>query len=80
MMRLIGRVLWPFVYPVLKLLEPRIQHWVKPANQSLMLGTVVNLTRGRSKLVLENAFLRQRVIVLGREKKRPPLRNKERRL
>jgi hypothetical protein len=79
-MRLISRVLWLLVYPILKLLEPCIQRWVKPTNQSLVLGTVADLTRGRSELVLENAFLRQQVIVLSREKKRPPLTNKDRRL
>ena len=60
-MRLIGRVVWLFMYPTLKLPEPCIQRWVKPTNQSLMLGTVADLTRGRSELVLENAFLRQQV-------------------
>jgi putative transposase len=80
MMGLIGRVLWLLVYPCLKLLEPRIRHGLKPTNQSIVLGTVADLTRGRSELVLENAFLRQQVIVLRREKKRPPLTTKERRL
>jgi putative transposase len=80
MMRLIGRALWLLVYPILKLLEPWIRRWVKPTNQSLMLGTVADLTRGRSELVLENAFLRQQVIVLSRDKKRPPLTNQDRRL
>lgn len=79
-MRLICRVLWIIVYLILKLLEPCIQRWVKPTNQSLVLGTVADLTRGRSELVLENAFLRQQVIVLSREKKRPQLTNKDRRL
>ncbi len=45
-MRLICRVLWIIVYPVLKLLEPCIQRWVKPTNQFLALGTVADLTRG----------------------------------
>jgi hypothetical protein len=80
MLRLICRVLWISVYPILKLLEPCIQRWIKPNNQSLVLGTVADLTRGRSELVLENAFLRQPVIVLSREKKRPPLTNQDRRL
>jgi hypothetical protein len=65
-MHLICRVLRLFVYPILKLLELCIRRWVKPTNQSLMLGTVADLTQGRSELVLENAFLRQQVIVLSR--------------
>lgn len=56
MLRLICRVLWIIVYPVLKALELRIQWWAKPDNQSLVLGTVTGMTRGRSELVLENAF------------------------
>jgi putative transposase len=80
MLHLICRVLWILMYPLLKLLEPCIQGWVKPTNQSLVLGAVADLTRGRPELVLENAFLRQQVIALSREKKRPPLTNQDRRL
>jgi putative transposase len=80
MLRLICRVLWILMYPILKLLAPYIQRWIRPTNQSLVLGTVADLTRGQSELVLENVFLRQQVIVLSREKKRPPLTNQDRRL
>jgi putative transposase len=79
MLCLFCRVLWSLIYPILKLLEPAIQRWDKPTNQSFVLGTVADLTRDRAELVLENAFLRQQVIVLSREKKRPPLTNKDRR-
>jgi putative transposase len=41
---------------------------------------VADPTRGRAELALENAFLRQQVIVLSREKERPPLTNQDRRL
>jgi putative transposase len=78
-MRLICRGLWIIVYPILKLLEPCIQRWVKPTNESLVPGTIADLTRDRAELVLENAFLRQQVIVLRREKKRPPLTDQDRR-
>ena len=54
--------------------------WVKPDNQCLALGAMADVAQGRSELVLENAFLRQQVIVLSREKKRPPLTNQDRRL
>jgi len=72
-MRRIRRALWVVLFPILKRLEPRIQRWVKPTSQSLALGTLADLARSRSELVLENAFLRQQVIVLSREKKPPPL-------
>lgn len=49
MMHLMGRVLWLLVYPILKLLEPCIQRWVKPTNQSVVLGTVADLTRTQSR-------------------------------
>ena len=80
MLRFLCRILWMLIYPILKRLEPPIQRWVKPTNQSLVLGTVADLARDRAELVLENAFLRQQVIVLGREKKRPALTNQDRRL
>jgi putative transposase len=80
MLRFLCRLLWMLIYPILKRLEPPIQRWVEPTNQSLVLGTVADLTRDRAELVLENAFLRQQVIVLGREKKRPALTNQDRRL
>jgi hypothetical protein len=67
MLQLICCVLAVALYPCLKLLESRIRRWVKPANQPLVLGTLTDLTRRRSELVLENAFLRQQVIVLSRE-------------
>jgi hypothetical protein len=77
MLCLICRGLWIITYPVLKVLEPLIQRWVKSDNQSLVLGTVVDLTRRHSEWVLENAFLRQQAIVSSREKKRPPLTNRD---
>jgi hypothetical protein len=60
MLRLLCRILWALLYPLLKLLEPSIRRRVKPTNQSLVLGTVADLTRDRAELVLENTFLRQR--------------------
>jgi putative transposase len=80
MLRLLCRLFWILVYPLLKPLVPSIRCWVKPTNQALVRGTVADLTRDRAELVLENAFLRQQVIVLSREKERPPLTNQDRRL
>jgi hypothetical protein len=33
MLRLLRRVLWILIYPILKLLEPSLLRWVKPTNQ-----------------------------------------------
>ncbi len=45
--------------------------WTKPCNTSLILGTVTDLARSKSELVAENALLRQQLIILRRQVKRP---------
>ena len=45
----------------------------KAINDALVLNAVLGLTRTRSELVLENALLRQQLIVLKRQTKRPKL-------
>ena len=52
-------------------LQPLILKWTKPSHTSLLLGTVMDLARGKSELVAENALLRQQLIVLRRQIKRP---------
>jgi putative transposase len=49
----------------------RLVDWTKPSNTSLMLGTVTDLARSKSELVTENALLRQQLIILRRQVKRP---------
>jgi putative transposase len=45
--------------------------WTKPDTTSLLLGTLTDLARSKSELVAENALLRQQLIVLRRQVKRP---------
>ena len=45
--------------------------WTKPPQASLLLGMAVDLARGKSELVAENALLRQQLIILRRQVKRP---------
>jgi len=45
--------------------------WTKPDTSSLLLGMLTDLARGKSELVAENALLRQQVIILRRQVKRP---------
>jgi putative transposase len=45
--------------------------WTNPLSTSLMLGTVTDLFRSKSQLVAENALLRQQLIILRRQVKRP---------
>jgi putative transposase len=49
----------------------RISGWTKPRPLSLATGVATDLVRRRHDLLLENAFLRQPVIVLSRTAKRP---------
>ncbi len=52
-------------------LHHRFVAWTKPDTTSLLLGTLTDLARGKSELVAENALLRQQLIILRRQVKRP---------
>ncbi len=45
--------------------------WSKPLTSSLPLGTLADLGRSKSELIAENALLRQQLIILKRQVKRP---------
>jgi hypothetical protein len=51
---------------------------IKPSNPSLFIGTLSDLTRSRTDLIVENALLRQQLIVLNRQVKRPQLTHHDR--
>jgi hypothetical protein len=55
----------------LQSLHYRFVDWTKPASASLVVGTVADLARTKSDLVAENALLRQQLIILRRQVKRP---------
>jgi len=63
---------------ILHWLQERIKHWTKPATSVLTIGMLSDLTRSRTDLVVENALLRQQLIVLSRQIKRPQLTNLDR--
>src|SRR5262245_19207820 len=48
------------------------------AARSLVLGAATDLVRSKAELVVENAFLRQQLIVLARSTKRPRLTGADR--
>lgn len=52
-------------------LQERVSRWIKPPTTFLVLGTFVDLTRSKAKLLAENALLRQQLIILHRQMKRP---------
>jgi len=63
---------------ILRWLQERIKLWTKPATLPLIPGLFSDLTRSRADLVVENALLRQQLIVLNRQVKRPQLTNLDR--
>ena len=62
---------------IIRLLQ-LIKDWVKPVTRSLIAGTLADLTRSRTDLIVENALLRQQMIVLDRQVKRPQLTHLDR--
>lgn len=52
---------------ILNVVAQHIQRWVKLENPSLSADAVFDLTRSKSELMLDNAFLRQQLIVLNRQ-------------
>src|SRR5918911_5564182 len=54
-------------------LRTRASQWTTPRPVALAAGLAADLTRSRGELLLENALLRQQVLVLRRTVKRPAL-------
>jgi len=63
---------------ILHWLQERIKLWTKPATPVLIISILSDLNRSHTDLVVENALLRQQLIVLNREVKRPQLTNSDR--
>jgi putative transposase len=59
------------VVPSVKVLRARFVHWTTPLTSSLPFGTLADLARSKPELVAENALLRQQLIILKRQMKRP---------
>src|SRR5438445_6527208 len=55
----------------LQSLHDRFVAWTKRDSTSLLLGMLTHLSRSKSQLVAENALLRQQLIILRRQVKRP---------
>lgn len=65
---------------ILQRVEQRLKRWSQPTNSSLLLGTIIDMTRSKSELIVENAFMRQYLIILSRQTKRPVLTSSDIRL
>ena len=59
---------------ILNAVAQHIQRWVKPDNPSLFADDALDLTRSKTELILENAFLPQQLIVFNRQVKRHALK------
>ncbi len=57
---------------IFSFLDQAFRHLTQPARSSLLLGTAADLPLTRVQLIAENALLRQQLIVLQRQLKRPP--------
>jgi putative transposase len=62
----------------LEALSSRLTRWTKPLGASLPLATLTDLGRSKSELLAENALLRQHLIILRRQVKRPPFTRTDR--
>jgi hypothetical protein len=66
------------VYICYHLLQRRFLRWTRPLPTSLLFGTIRDLARGKAELVAENALLRQQLIILRRQIKRPTCKKSDR--
>jgi putative transposase len=63
---------------VLSWLQKHIKSWIKPATPVLIIDLLSDLTHSRTDLIVENALLRQQLIILKRQVKRPQLSSPDR--
>jgi hypothetical protein len=63
---------------ILNRIKNKIKQLTKPVTPSLVVGTISDLPRSKTNLMVENAILRQQVIVLNRQVKQPKLTNSDR--
>jgi hypothetical protein len=57
-----------------------LRQWTKPDNHSPLWNAALDLTRSKSELILENALLRQQLMILKRQTERPQLTWRDRSL
>ncbi len=72
----------PILFTFWKLFSSRFQYtlrqWTRPATAALALSVLTDLSRSRTDLLAENVLLRQQLIVLNRQVKRPALTTSDR--
>lgn len=80
-----GAFLEFFVLLIILAFRRSLVHWLsrvwnKPTGDSLLSGSVLDLCRSKRELVVENALLRQQLIVLRRQVNRPQITEVDRAL
>ncbi len=65
---------------IVKKVEMRFSAWTEPSTDRMIGGIVTDVVKSKRQVILENAFLRQQVIVLKRQVARPQLTAKDRSL
>jgi putative transposase len=64
---------------LLSFLDHLFRHWIAPTAQpSFVLDSLADLARPKSQLILENALLRQRLVILQRQVKQPHFNRRDR--
>ena len=58
----------PWLVRGFQAVDKRVKTWTQPAPDRAIKGVVSDLFRSRKDLIAENAFLRQQVIILNRQK------------
>ncbi|MFC1976343.1 hypothetical protein ACFLXQ_08080 [Chloroflexota bacterium] len=59
-------------------IKQQLKQWSKPVTATLVTGSLTDMTRSKADLIAENAMLRQQLIILNRQVKRPQLTNGDR--
>jgi transposase InsO family protein len=75
---LFPRFILSFISGLGQCLISSLRTWTKPITATPLGGAVTDVTRSRRELLLENALLRQQLLVLNRQVKRPRLRAHDR--
>jgi putative transposase len=67
-----------FISHLYRAAKKTIRRWIKPDNHTLFTNIAADLTRSKAELILENTFLRQQLIILECQAKRPKAKPCER--
>jgi putative transposase len=68
------------VHSLCQAVKQHLRQWTEPNNYTLVRNSVVDLTHSKSELIWEIALLRQQLIILQRQTKRPKLTWRDRSL